>query len=207
MSVGVPETQMATQCRNVPLRVVPAADLDAVAQAVQRPLHADVARLQATGMWPMDPVRAYAALFAETLDPYMARRVRGLLNAVVISGKRTGFVYVFRDERDASGVVKIGSTTARKPDRRIAQWRRDLMAIGTGSTLIRMLWALPCHDAGLAERVLHALLWCQHVRDRVNVETGRRLVEYFAVDDWPALRTLCRVVCRFVNAGVLAQQV
>ena len=111
------------------------------------------------------------------------------------SSPESGHVYVFRDRRDTPDtLVKLGSTV--RVHRRMNQWRSELRASDDDLTL---LFSFRTQHVRLAEAVVHALFFCQWDSKRVNTYTSRRAVEYFAIDDWVALRQVCQSVAVHVD--------
>lgn len=154
-----------------------------------------------TGQLPVPPATAYAALFGEALDPYLVRRINTLYAdaAAVFTRSQPGSVYVFRDARDPITVVKLGRST--RPERRLRQWRATLgLGASDHANVLVGLFTVGTQHAPLTEAVLHTLLWCRQLTARINRHTGRQLVEYFAVYDRAALRTLCQAVACHVDA-------
>jgi hypothetical protein len=150
---------------------------------------------------PVRPLHAYTVLMGEEPHVFIQRRVReAYAEADARNRPVRGSVYVYRDERDGRvSLVKIGST--RKPvDVRIAEWRAYL---GASADELAALFAEPSADCRLAERVLHELLFCQWQPKRTRIEDGRRLLEYFDVQNLVALRLLVRAVTRHVNYHTL----
>ena len=147
---------------------------------------------------PLDPISAYIYLFRAVPDPYIEGSIERLYASRARKGShklRAGYVYVFWARKDGPNIVKIGSTEHR-PDRRVATWRREL---GATFNDIVLLFAFQAHSALFSERVLHELLRCERVSNRINRRTQRRLVEYFHIVDVHALRNLCKLVIDHTN--------
>ena len=161
-------------------------------------------------------------LFLERLDRYIVRSVRRLYTTALerfaaaaaaaavqpetaaagVQPAKYGYLYVFRDARDEEGVYKIGSTQ-RTAETRVAEWRAQLAAAtgqdGAGAVMLVFAQRVPSPLLTTAEKVVHALLFCQWLPRRVNRGTGLRLTEYFAIDDLRALRLLLRAVVEHVT--------
>lgn len=145
---------------------------------------------------PVQPIGAYALLFAESPNIGIQRRVSRAYSEALSRLPERGWVYVFRDVRDGDiRIVKIGSTVG-PVRRRISQWRREL---GAQRDELSALFSVETRDVRLAETVVHRLLFCQWLPKRINLETGRRLVEYFSVAQLPQLRLLVAAVARHVD--------
>ena len=158
--------------------------------------------------FPMDPERAYAALFAEALDPYLSQQIQNAYTKTAqsmatgtLSLPRPGYVYVFRDDRDPVHVVKIGRTS-HTVERRLSEWRIQLGAATPGKSPVNVLFYASTRNPVLSELVLHTLLWCNQLMARVNRTTGRQLIEYYSIHDMQALQRLCQAVTRHVDAFV-----
>ena len=155
---------------------------------------------------PTDPLEAYEVLFARAPDAYVVQLVRATLErrhavgwrGAVVRERRAGFVYVFWDSRDPPAVLKIGATTLRTPERRVAQWRRELDADEQAAQLT-LLFAYGTRAPFLAEQLVHEALSCAQVPLRVNRRTNRRLTEYYRVSDVRALRHFVHAVCRYAD--------
>lgn len=196
--------QVATDCVNVRL------PKESVAEARMRLIDEiehgmDVFRqVRDVGIMPTAPALAYQILFAEIPDPWIVGRVQALYTERATSYPRprlkTGWIYVFRDNRNNPGEIKLGLTRQKSPDHRLRQWRRELG--DTDGTALSMLFAVPTLDPVLAEAVLHALLWCNQLTGRINRLTDRQLVEYFFIQDVASLRYLCRAVARHIDGFV-----
>ena len=159
---------------------------------------------------PTDPLEAYELLFARAPDAYVQSLVRATMarrratprrrggGAPSVRERRAGFVYVFWDSRDPSSLLKIGATTLRTPEHRIAQWRRELGARDEQAS-VTLLFAFGTRAPFLAEQLVHETLSCWHVPLRVNRLTNRRLTEYYRVRDVRALRHFVHAVCRYAD--------
>jgi len=146
---------------------------------------------------PVDPLTSFSLLFGVLLDVGIQRRVQQSYVYALSTKPETGWIYVFRDVRDQDAyIVKIGSTTG-PVHKRIAQWRRDLGNAHRNDVVL--LFKARTFDVRLAEYIIHRLLFCQWLPKRVNLLTGRRLLEYFRVENLPALRLLLPAVCRHVD--------
>ncbi len=147
---------------------------------------------------PLDPITAYIYLFRAVPDPYIQTSVERLYQQRVCKGVqriRSGFVYVFWVHNDGPNIVKIGSTE-HTPERRVATWRREL---GASFEDLSLLFAFETHSALFSEYVLHEVLRCERIVNRVNRRKDRRLTEYFLIKDVRALRKLCKLVVRHTN--------
>ena len=148
------------------------------------------------GHEPISPVNAYIRLFYAIPDSYIERSIRRLYKRRVAKLKnRPGYVYVCWDRRDDPSLVKIGSTE-HTPDRRLTQWRREL---GADAGELVLLFAFQARSALFSELVLHEVLRCERIVNRVNRRTGHRLTEYFRIHDVLALRALATLTVRHSN--------
>ena len=146
---------------------------------------------------PTDPLTAFSLLFGVYLDAGIQRRVRQSYVYALSTKAEVGWIYVFRDVRDKDArIVKIGSTTG-PVYKRIAQWRRELGEARHDQVVL--LFKVRTFDVRLAEFIIHRLLFCQWMPKRVNLLTGRRLLEYFYVDNLSALRLLLPAVGQHVD--------
>lgn len=149
---------------------------------------------------PMTPPRVFAALYQREPDERNVAAVQRAYRAEAgryAARSDPGFVYVFRDLRDAPGIVKIGRTRQRV-EARHTQWRSELAdsSADAAQSRVVLLFAFATRRQHLAERVVHALLHCSHVAGRVSRTTGRDLVEYFRTDSLVLLRALVDAVTR-----------
>lgn len=147
----------------------------------------------------MHPAESYMALFGEILDPWLQGKIQKHYRNAWTGKTRAkpGFVYVFRDNRDPYGIVKVGSTGQRDPHKRINQWRKELR--DPKGEHVTMLFAERACDAVLCERTLHTLLWCRQLPARIHRKTGSRLVEYFHCPDHEALRMLVKACVKHAD--------
>ena len=146
-------------------------------------------------------------MFAGRPSKEIVANVRSLYQRIDPRVTRIGYVYAFWDFNDPPTTVKIGSTR-RRPQKRIAEWRNSLYGpllidddgADQKPSSLTMLFAYHCMDARAAEAIVHGILACSRISDRVNVATGEYLTEYFIV---PAslrrVKMLVDQVCRHVN--------
>lgn len=213
--MSAPGRSGARECTNRPF---PANERDAVLEYREYLVGEFVAsRLRPDGAvvpTPVpNPMELWQALFLLQLDPYIVRTVSRMLRRWEMRqqqpGDGTGYLYVFRDSRDDANVYKIGSTT-RDPRRRIAEWRRQLSADngdddnngggGGDAQPVRMLFAQATPAVRTAESIVHTMFFCDWLPRRIDVRSGRRLLEYFRIFDVAALRLLLRGVATFLRA-------
>ena len=143
---------------------------------------------------PTPPIDAYAILFSEMLHENIQRRVRAAYALDVPRRIEKGYIYVFRDVRNAPFVIKIGSTIHVR--RRISEWRA---ALGATADELSELFIAKSADVRLAEAVIHICLHCQWLPKMERVDTGAQLLEYFRVPQLDALRLFNEAVCRHVT--------
>jgi len=202
MTESLDHGHVVSDCANTPLPPDRVRQAQTVLQASLSITTDGAAYVRQTGRMPTPPATAYSALFGEALDPWLATRINALYAGYMHGGgAKPGYIYVFRDNRDPQCVVKLGRST--RPERRMLQWRAALGLAASDDTVLHSLFTVPTRHAPLAEAVLHTLLWCQQLTSRINRRTGRQLVEYFAVRDCAALRTLCQAVACHVDAAML----
>lgn len=156
---------------------------------------------------PLDPVRAFVALFGALPDESSIAAVRRAYVAAASSSSvrrraryardAPGFVYVFRDAADAPHTYKIGRSRS-APEARLAEWRAELGLAGATRRVV-LLFAYATRRATLAERVVHALLVCWRLAPRVNPATHRTLTEYFRVERLDALKVFIDAATRHVS--------
>ena len=146
----------------------------------------------------VDPALAHELAFGAAVDAVTAVYIRRYYPRPGTVSVR-GWIYVFRDARDAHGVLKIGMTRGRNPEWRVQQWRHQL----DGGPFIRLVAAFPCRHARRAERIVHALLQRRRLNDRRDPSTGRLLTEYFAVPEWRSLLVLIRSVTIWLDASTI----
>jgi hypothetical protein len=154
----------------------------------------------------MSPVDIYMILTMQVPDPRIRLRIDRLLNeaAAAILNRRdsseaAGWIYIFHDIADPPDVLKIGRTTA-LPEQRLAEWEKEL-APEPGRSLT-LLSAYRTVANRLAERVLQELFTCEHIEKRVNPVTGRRLTEFYQIDNLMTTKLIVREVLRSVNSFV-----
>lgn len=158
---------------------------------------------------PSDLGALYELVFGLRMDPATALRLARQLARGPGAKDKEGFVYAFVDERDippnsAKLYVKIGYTRG-DPAKRIAKWRDSLgdtnptanrrpSASGGGGVsaaaqlaangpAITSLFAYECKAAHFCETLIHTALTAEHVTDRVDRATNRRLTEYFLLGE------------------------
>jgi len=195
---------MSERCANTPL--VPSDDKVTAVEALRRQLLAQLYTRRLPLVEPMHPLVAYTILFGERPHPSIENAVYSALRSPDRVPVR-GHLYIFRDERDAElALVKIGRSN--NVARRLAEWRHALNGgfaavgeeeAGAAATPIVLIFSSSTGDAPLAERILHALLTCQWVPNRVRRATGERLLEYFRVPNLDALRLLTKAVARYAS--------
>jgi len=186
---------MTSECLNKPLLVD-----EARLRTLRDQLYAELTSARRPGVEPVRPTNAYAIAFAEQPASAICQRVAYLYSPGSRPNRarapERGFLYVFRDRRDApESLVKIGSTVG--VERRMQQWRRELRVASPDD--LSLLYTYRCGHIRLAEAIVHALLFCQWDAKRVNEATARRALEYFAVDDWVALGQVIGAVCAHVD--------
>lgn len=156
----------------------------------------------------LSPSQAYAVCFLRTLDA----RIEALLQRAfdderraIWAGRRLpppskdepplvarsrfdppGVIYVFRDSslRDRL-VVKIGRTS-RTARSRLVEWEREL-APQEGEQL-QLLFAVPARYHEFAEETIHRTLECERLDKFINRRSGRKLREFFRVEQFMALK-------------------
>jgi len=184
---------MTSECVNEPLLVD-----DSQLRRLRDQLYFELTSELDYNVEPVQPVNAYAIAFAERPSRSIRQKIDFLYSRDSRVNRRAperGYVYVFRDRRDTpETLVKIGSTV--RVPRRMNQWRSELRA---GEDDLTLLFSFSSQHVRLTEAIIHTLLFCQWDSKRVNVYTSRRAVEYFAVDDWVALRQVCQSVAAHVD--------
>jgi hypothetical protein len=151
-------------------------------------------KLVRDAFWSTQPVRTlfpttvWGALTLHEPDPRLVKLVERTFEDEKKRSVRdvAGYIYVFRDRRDPSLVVKIGRTE-RRPRDRIVEWQRELDDRTRDQVLL--LFSRPTRYNRLAESVIHKTLLCEWVPRRVD-ERGRQLVEYFRIANILALKAL-----------------
>jgi hypothetical protein len=152
---------------------------------------------------PLPPVDNFLVCFGVRPDDRVRERVQSIFRDVAsalaaneIRCER-GFIYVFHDSGDPPNVLKIGRTR-RTPTRRLAEWERQL-APEPGKSL-RLLSAYATSANRVAERVIHELLRCQRIANRINPIDNNELDEFFTVDNLLALALFIRETLRYIDA-------
>jgi hypothetical protein len=153
------------------------------------------------------PSAAYQALFLAALDATILRAIQTVLGDAQRRAARwrqtgqpfdqQGYEYAFWISTDPPDIIKIGRT-AQQPYVRIAEWQHEL-APG-GPQVVLLLWDFPTRYEVLAESLLHTVLECEHLGKRRNARNGRRLVEFFQIDNVLALRIFMALVTRYADA-------
>lgn len=148
-----------------------------------------------------NPLELWQTLFLARLDPYIMRTVVTLLRRLPRTiTSRPAYMYVFRDARDPPDVYKIGSTT-RTPRQRIAEWRRQLAPSSSDEVgAVRLLFSqpFPGPTIRIIETIVHTLFFCEWLPRRIDIRSGRRLMEYFRIEDLAALRLMIRGLAMYV---------
>ena len=184
---------MTSECINEPLL----ADEDQL-RRLRDQLYLELTNDISPDVEPVQPVNAYTIAFAERPNRSIRQKIDYLYSQRSRVNRRDperGYVYVFRDRRDTpESLVKIGSTV--RVHRRMNQWRSELRA---GDDDLTLLFSFSSQHIRLAEAVVHALFFCQWDSKRVNTYTSRRAVEYFAIEDWVALRQVCQAVSAHID--------
>jgi hypothetical protein len=153
------------------------------------------------------PSDAYQALFLLELDATIQRAIGTVVRDAqlrAVRWRRTGqpfdapgFEYAFWVTSDPPDIIKVGRT-AQQPYVRIAEWQQEL-APG-GPSVVKLLWAFPTRYEMLAESLLHATLECEHLAKRRNARNGRRLKEFFQIEQPLVLRLFMALVVRYADA-------
>lgn len=155
-----------------------------------------------------DPAVVFQVAFNKQADARIVARVRqkfaakkrelegGGSGAEQESRDAPGYIYCFHDIGDQPNVLKIGRTS-RTPEERLAEWEREL-APESGQSLI-MLFAYHTDCNEFAEDIIHDLLSCRQIHNRINPNTGGELVEFFTIDNALALSIFIRETLRFIN--------
>jgi hypothetical protein len=154
------------------------------------------------------PATAYQSVFLAALDATILRAINTVLADAQQRARRwratgqpfdqPGYEYAFWITTDPPDIIKIGRT-AQQPYVRIAEWQQEL-APGRGPSVVLLLWDFPTRYEVLAESLLHTVLECEHLAKRRNSRNGRRLVEFFQIDNALALRLFMALVTRYADA-------
>lgn len=158
---------------------------------------------------PRDPLLNYEIAFALTPNPLVRMRLENLFSragAAIREGAYrdySGYIYVFHDLADPIDVIKIGRTE-RDPRKRVAEWNRELAEQQSGGREqnVVLLFAYPTVANEFAERVVHETLRCEHVGDRLNINSGDELSEFFRVRNFRALKIFLRQTLAYVDRFV-----
>lgn len=140
-----------------------------------------IRRLDAQKGPPPNPLDAYTILFGEQVPQPLVRRIRQLYS---MHGRRPGYIYCFRDVRDAPNVYKIGRTVT-SVSQRMAEWRRELNA---APHELNAIWSTYCHNVVVAETLIFNALYSRRLRDRYHAGSDRFLTEYVKTSRLESLR-------------------
>lgn len=177
------------------------------------PAFSFVQQLSASNTEPLPPIDNYAVAFKLAPDPRVNQRVQQLfateserIMASALPGETVdreqpygdapGYIYIFHDLADPARVLKIGRT-ARDPRRRMAEWEREL-APDEGKS-IYLLAAYPTLANEFAESVVHEVLRCHRIANRINPVTNDELEEFFTLDNLMATKLFVRESLRFID--------
>jgi hypothetical protein len=180
---------MALDCAPFPLTPAERAPLP----ALRRAFLADVVVHRRRSVYPLD---AYLLLYEVRPAPRTIEVVARAIAQAPTTVEIPGYLYVFRDQRDPAHLVKIGRTCQERPERRIAQWRRDLQ--DPDGTAITLLWAHRTARPVLGEALLHEMLRSVWRPARYRADTGDQLLEYFFIPDILRLRALAIATVRYL---------
>lgn len=153
---------------------------------------------------PQNPMLNYEVAFLRIPNPLVELRVNNYLQGAKAAikaglyGDYRGYIYVFHDLADPDNVVKIGRTE-RDPRKRIAEWNRELAETSGHEQNIVMLFAYPTVANVLAERIVHETLRCEHIGDRLSINSGDELSEFFRISNFRALKIFLRQTLAFVD--------
>lgn len=106
-----------------------------------------------------------------------------------------GFIYIFHDLADPANVLKIGMTYNTLVRHR--QWARALAPTDMSSILL--LASYPTTSQAFAERVVHEVLRCHRIFNRINPVNNRQLKEFFTIDNLLALKLFLRQSLRYID--------
>ncbi len=149
-----------------------------------------------------DPTAIFEVTFNRRLPLIVKERVTLLFAREWRAAQRDervdepGFIYCFHDLADPANVLKIGRTS-RRPEQRRAEWEREL-APGTGKS-VRLLFAYAADCNEFAESVVHEVLRCEHIANRINPLTRKELTEFFSISNVMAASIFVRETLRYVN--------
>lgn len=197
-------------------RILPITDpqkLAAINAHRNTPAFSFVQQLSSRSVEPLPPIDNYAIVFKLAPDPRINQRIQNLFtqeserimasalpNEVVDReqpyGDADGYIYIFHDLADPANVLKIGRTV-RRPQQRIAEWEREL-APDEGKS-VYLLAAYPTIANEFAETVLHEVLRCQRIANRINPVTNNELEEFFTIGNLLAAKLLVRQSLRFID--------
>lgn len=168
---------------------------------------------------PISPIDAYAVAFGVEPDARISERVQQLftneITRIIESklpseiepgdrelpyGDATGYIYILKDLGDTdANILKIGRTR-QTPDQRLAQWRAELAPERDGRASIVLISAFETIANRFAEHVVHEILSCHRIANRINPVTNHQLTEFFLIENVMAAMLFLREVARFINA-------
>lgn len=163
----------------------------------------------------LPPIDVFVVSFGLEPDPRVNERVQTLFareagrimstelsfvddddNNSSVYGDAAGYLYALHVLSDPANITKIGRTR-RDPRKRRSEWELEL-APQEGQSVI-LLCAYPTVANEFAERVIHEVLRCQHVTNRINPLTNDELVEFFVIENLMALKLFLRESLRFID--------
>ena len=151
----------------------------------------------------LSPVDVYIVCFKKTPDERIRARVVTYLRNVaqgIVRGEQQceqGYIYVFHDIGDPNTVLKVGRTS-RTPTKRLAEWEKQL-APEAGKSIVLLTAYATCANR-IAERVIHELLRCSRVSNRINPLDNNELEEFFEIENVLALALFVRGTINYIDA-------
>lgn len=176
-----------------------------------QPTRAELETMRKLETWAKtwSPLDIWRACTERDINPLVSLRFQRHIREYIElyqRGRRPekGYIYVFHDLADDADIVKIGKTT-QTPEERIKQWEAVLSP--EPGRNIRILCAYPTSDASLAELVIHSVMFCERITNRINPQTSSQLVEFYRYHNLMALKKFIAKALIYVDQFVAAHRV
>lgn len=197
-------------------RVLPITEpqkLDAIDAYRTTPAFSFLQQLSTHSTEPLPPIDNYAVAFKLAPDARVNQRVQQLFaketERIMESalpgetvdreqpyGDAAGYIYIFHDLADPARVLKIGRTV-RDPRQRMSEWERELAPDEGKSIYLLAAYATIANE--FAEAVVHEVLRCHRIANRINPVTNDELEEFFTLDNLMAAKLFVRESLRFID--------